>query len=142
METYVYWHILGFALAALELATGTFYLLICGVAVLGGGLAAWMGFSLSAQLATTAMLGFLGVLWLRRSKLAAPAQGGENFNFDVGQAVQVLSWHEDGSARVRYRGTEWDAKPASADTPHQETLFIKAVEGSVLILTPQKPEGE
>ncbi len=32
---------------------------------------------------------------------------------DVGQEVQVLAWNDNGTARVNYRGTQWDAAVAS-----------------------------
>ena len=58
---------------------------------------------------------------------------------DVGQAVQVLIWNPDGTARVGYRGSEWDAELASAGTPHAETMYIVGTRANVLVLSERKP---
>jgi len=61
-------------------------------------------------------------------------------SLDIGQSVRVISWREDGVARVHYRGTEWDAELESSNTPRDGVLYIKAIQGSKLILTPYKPQ--
>ena len=59
---------------------------------------------------------------------------------DIGLPVKIIKWHDDGTARVFYRGAEWDAETESADTPHEGTLYIKAVHGSGLVLTHNKQQ--
>src|SRR3970282_565126 len=43
MEAYLIWLLAGLALVITELITGTFYLLVLGVAAFGAGAAAWLG---------------------------------------------------------------------------------------------------
>ena len=46
---------------------------------------------------------------------------------DVGHAVRVDTWRADGTARVTYRGAEWDAELAAPDVPRGETMYITAM---------------
>ena len=56
-----------------------------------------------------------------------------------GKPVRVRSWNADGSARVDYRGTQWDGVPESAQTPHNDTMYIVATRGSTLVLGASPP---
>jgi membrane protein implicated in regulation of membrane protease activity len=138
MSSYWIWWIVAAALIAAELVTGTFYLLVVGIAVACGGVAAWLGSSGPYPWLTAGVLGLAGVVLLERWKRgrgATPTQPG----LDVGQMVQVQSWGPDRTARVSYRGSTWDAELASADTPQGETMYIAATRGSVLILSDRRP---
>jgi membrane protein implicated in regulation of membrane protease activity len=132
------WWIAAAVLVGAELLTGTFYLLAVGVAVACGGVAAWLGAGLEAQYLVA---GGLAVVltgaahqWRRRS-----AQPPQQRSLDVGQSVQVQTWHPDGTARVAYRGTLWDAQLESPATPRADTLYIVATRGSVLVLSDRRP---
>lgn len=137
MEIYIYWFLLALILVGLEMVTGTFYLLIVGIAMAVGGLAALLGMSLAWQLALCAVAVVAGTIILRRWK-SGHATEAPNGSLDIGQPVRVIKWHDNGNARVFYRGAEWDAESESADTPHEETLYIKAIQGSALVLTHRK----
>ncbi len=134
MAPYVYWFLLALGLLALEMATGTFYLLMLSIALALGGVAAVLGFGVPAQLILSAVAGVVGIAILRRSKSVSLAQP-DSQSLDIGQPVQVVAWRENGSARVNYRGAEWDAELESADTPREGPLYIKAMRSSMLILT-------
>jgi membrane protein implicated in regulation of membrane protease activity len=140
MAPYIYWFLLALGLVMLELVTGTFYMLVLALALGIGGFAALFGLSEAMQYTLSAIAGVIGILilqYLRRGKAQpAPAQ-----DLDIGQAVQGVSWNKDGSARVMYRGAEWNAEPESADLPHDGPLYIKALRGSTLVLTNRKPEA-
>lgn len=139
MAPYVYWFLLALVLLALEMATGTFYMLVLAIALGVGGVAALLGLSLPLQLSLSAVTGIVGTAILRRTKFvrSSPAS---NQSLDIGQPVQVLAWHDDGTVRVYYRGAEWSAEPESIDTPRDRALYIKAMRGSILVLTHQKPQ--
>lgn len=139
MAPYIYWFMLAFGLLALEMATGTFYMLMLAVAVAIGGVAALLGLDLPIQITLTALAGIIGTVVLRRMKSTRPADTVSQ-SLDAGQTVQLIAWREDGSARVHYRGAEWDAEPESADMPHEGTLYIREIQGSKLILTHHKPQ--
>lgn len=139
MAPYVYWFLLALVLLALEMATGTFYLLVLGIALGVGGVVALLGGGLPLQFTLSAVTGIVGTVILRRTRFgrtdAVLSQG-----LDIGLPVQVLVWRDDGTARVHYRGAEWDAEPESADTPREPTLYIKAMRGSILVLSHRKPQ--
>lgn len=138
MAPYIYWFMLVFGLLALEMATGTFYMLMLAVAVAIGGVAALLGIGLPIQITLTALAGIIGTVALRRMKSTRPADTASQ-SLDTGQTVQMIAWREDGSARVHYRGAEWDAEPESPDMPREGALYIKEIHGSKLILTHRKP---
>lgn len=138
MAIYSYWFLMALVLLALEMATGTFYLLMLSFAVAAGGMTALLGASLSWQLLLCALSVIAGTLFLRRWKNRQINEVSAA-NLDIGQVVHVLTWLEDGKARVLYRGAEWDAEPGSADMPHDGTFYIKEMRGSNLILTHNKP---
>jgi membrane protein implicated in regulation of membrane protease activity len=138
MNEHWMWWIAAAALVAAELLTGTFYLLVVGVAMACGGLASWLGWSTPYQWLTASVLGVTGVVLLERWKRGrgrSPGQPG----LDVGQMVRVQSWGPGRTARVSYRGTTWDAELATPDTPQAETMYITGTRGSVLILSDRRP---
>ena len=137
MEIYIYWFLLAIVLVGLEMATGTFYLLMVAIAMAVGGLAALLGAGVTWQLTLSALMVIAGTIILRRWK-GTQVKEVASASLDIGQAVKVIKWNDNGSARVFYRGAEWDAEPESADTPHDETLYIAAVRGSGLVLTHRK----
>lgn len=140
MAIYIYWFVVALLLLGLELATGTFYLLVASLALAVGGIAALLGASLPWQLILSALAMISGTVALRlweRTKLKVAY----STNFDVGELVQVIKWNDNGSARVFYRGAEWNATPESADVPHDVPLYIAAVKGSNLLLTQHKPQS-
>lgn len=139
METYIYWFVLALILLGLEMASGTFYLLVVAIAAGAAGFASLLGVSLPWQLVLCAVMVVAGTIVLRRWR-GTPAKDSVNASFDLGQAVKVVQWHDDGSARVMYRGAEWDAETESTDTPRDATLYIGAVQGTRLVLTHHKPQ--
>ena len=137
MAPYVYWFLLALGLVMLELATGTFYMLVLALALGIGGFAALFGLSEPTQYTLSAFAGVFGILilqFMRRGKARpAPTQ-----DLDIGQPVQSVTWNKDGSARAMYRGAEWNAEPESDDLSREGPLYIKALRGSTLILTNRK----
>ena len=138
MDTYWTWWVLAAVLVGTELFTGTFYLLALGVAFALGGVAARLGADVASQLliaATIAVAGTIAAHQWRRLRALPPPQAG----LDVGQEVQVLAWHDNGTARVNYRGTQWDAELATPAAARAPTMYIIGTKGSTLILAPDKP---
>jgi membrane protein implicated in regulation of membrane protease activity len=139
MAAYWIWWIAAAALIAVELLTGTFYLLIVGLAVACGGLAALLAAPVPMQWLIAGVLGVIGTIWLQRWKRGLAAKTPPQQSLDIGAQVHVLSWGPDRTARVAYRGSSWDAELAAPDTPQAETMYITALRGSVLILADQRP---
>lgn len=133
MQTYVWWWIVAAALVAVELTTGTFYLLVYGTAAAAAGVAAWLGFGWGAQFLAAGVIAALGTLALKRWKRDTAHPESTAQDMDIGQTVQVESW-QDGRGQVRYRGALWDAEAGPAGIDPARPLRIRAVRGSTLIL--------
>ncbi|MEP7083111.1 MAG: NfeD family protein [Betaproteobacteria bacterium] len=133
MSSYIIWWIVAAVLVGVELATGTFYLLAVGAACVIGGFAAWAGLESWIQFAVASAASLAGVSaahrW-RQSRVQPPPMAG----LDIGQTVKVIEWRENGTARVQYRGSYWDAELATPQTPRQESMVILDMRGSVLVI--------
>ncbi len=137
MQVYAYWFMLAFVFIAVEIFTGTFYFLMLAIAAMLGGIAAVAGLDVAWHYSIAAVAAVAGTLVLRHAR--KPHKHAPDIGLDVGQAVRVLAWNPDGTARVYYRGAEWDAETEPADAPREATFYIKAMRGSRLILTALKP---
>jgi membrane protein implicated in regulation of membrane protease activity len=138
MNGYWVWWIAAAVLIGAELVTGTFYLLAVGVAVALGGVAAWLGASEPMQFGVAGVLGVVLTIAAHRWRLARATPPPQP-SLDVGQAVHVETWNPDGTARVAYRGSTWDAELAAPGVPRAETLYIVDTRGSVLVLSDRRP---
>jgi membrane protein implicated in regulation of membrane protease activity len=134
VSIHVYWFLLALVLLGLEMASGTFYLLVVSIALAAGGAVAYTGANLVWQLMLCAITVIAGSIILRYWK-GARVNELASASLDIGQPVKVVKWHENGKARVLYRGAEWDAELKSSDLPRIDTLYIAAVHGSTLVLT-------
>jgi membrane protein implicated in regulation of membrane protease activity len=135
-----FWWIAAGALVALELATGTFYLLMLALGAGAGAIAAHLGLSGTAQVVCAAVVGVgATVAWhLRRAgqPKAAPAEANADVNLDIGQTLTVETWQADGTARAMYRGAPWSVRYASSGTPAPGAHVIVAVHGTQLRVSP------
>ena len=133
MASYWIWWIIAGALVIAELLTGTFFLLALGVAFAIGGIAALLGATFEIQLVIAGVVAMAGVFlahrWRRRQVPAA-----QDPPFDIGQTVRVQAWNPDGTARVAYRGTLWQAVMAGPDVSRGDTMVIVGVRGSTLVI--------
>ena len=82
---------------------------LVAIALAVGGLAALLGTGTVWQLVLSALTGITGTVILRRWK-STQAKEAPNASLDIGQPVRVIKWKDNGTARVFYRGAEWDAK--------------------------------
>lgn len=134
---WVWWIAATVAIAA-ELLSGTFYLLAVGIAVAAGGLAAWLGLSLEMQFLIAGALGVVLTImahqWRVQRVMPPPTPA-----LDIGQPVVVRNWHNDGRARVAYRGSLWDAELATPDVDRERQLYIVDMRGSTLVLGNERP---
>ena len=141
MEPWLIWVIAGFVLITVEMVSGTFYLLVIGIGAFAGALAAFAGGGTLVQAVAACVVALLGTgavyRWhASRRKSASPT---ENM-LDVGQSVVLETWSDadQGMARVRYRGTTWDARVNAVPKPSPgATLYITGQEGSTLLVAPR-----
>lgn len=133
-----WWWAAAGALIALELVTGTFYLLLIALGLAAAGFAAHAGFGASLQLLAAALVGggAVGVGMLRSAKAPPPPPPGANPDMvlDIGERVEVPAWGSDGLARVNYRGSMWTARYEGPGEPCPGPHLILAIEGSRLVL--------
>lgn len=148
MDESTLWWVIAGILVAVELATGSFYLLMLALGCVAGALAAHAGLGTALQIAATAIVGGMsaGALYVRRRKTLAQAAGNPmgtqndpDLSLDLGQTVHVALWQPDGSALVQYRGASWAARlntpqPASAGLPEPGTYRIIGMQGNQLLL--------
>ncbi len=111
-ETTVWWLLTGGAIA-IELLTGTFYLLMLAIGMAAAALSAHAGASGVVQLVVASIVGGGAVVAWHLKKMRSPseplAQANPNVNMDVGETVMVTAWKPDGTADVNYRGAHWTA---------------------------------
>lgn len=135
-----WWWIVTGALVALELVTLTFYLLMLALGGVAGALAAYAGVPLAGQMAVAAVVSGVAVAAcyvLRRRRPGEPSpRADRSVNLDVGETVQVHAWNPDGTATVRYRGTQWTAICRPQAMPRPGPHRVAELVGSRLLLEP------
>jgi membrane protein implicated in regulation of membrane protease activity len=107
------WWLMAGAAVAIEMLTGTFYLLMLSLGMAAAAIAAHLGAPMTAQLIIAALAGGGAVTgWRLRKgsqKQEPPAQANPNVLLDIGEIVHVGHWKHDGTADVQYRGAHWTA---------------------------------
>lgn len=132
------WWVLAGAAVAVELATGTFYLLMVAIGLAAAALGAHVGLSITVQILLAA--GFGGgavVAWHtlgRRRGAALPSGLSRDLNLDIGEVVTVEAWLEDGTAQVRYRGAQWTVVARPGNPPTLGAHRIAEVVGNKLLV--------
>jgi membrane protein implicated in regulation of membrane protease activity len=142
MEPALVWLLLGLGLIAVEMMSGTFYLLILGAAALIGALAGYLGAPFAVQAVLAAIAAITGVLVLRRRKNAGPAVPARDNQMDIGQTAVIESWLSQPQrlARARYRNTTWDAEVLGDDRVEiGAVLYVAATDGNRLKLSSTRP---
>ena len=141
MEVSTVWWLLAGAAVALELLSGSFFLLVVGMAMAAGAIAAHFDATLTQQLLSAALVGGGGTaLWYKWRRLhpkKLDAQLNPDVNLDIGQVVDVMQWEPNGQAPVKYRGAQWQvALQTATESPLPGRYKIVEVQGSLLIVQP------
>ena len=139
MDSALAWLVAGIVLIVVELVSGTFYLLVLGVAAVVAAGVAYAGGGFLTQVIVAGLIAVAGVLWIRGRKRAmtTPAMP----PLDVGQPVTLDSWinRDDRLARVKYRDALWDAIVEGEFRGETgEVFYIRAVAGNTLRVAKQK----
>jgi membrane protein implicated in regulation of membrane protease activity len=135
----VWWVIAG-VLVAVEVMTGSFYLLMLALGAVAAAAVAHLGFAGAAQVVAAAIVGG-GATTLWHFKRAKTHDVGDRLadrsvSLDVCEAVFVQTWLEDGSTRVQYRGSTWQARLEGGGIGAPGRHVIVALEGNRLMLKP------
>jgi len=140
MDHAVVWAVVGLVLVIVELLTGTFYLLVLGIAAFGAALAAWLGLQFSAQSIVAALIGAIGCYGVHLYRARNRAE--QMAPIDAGMPASFESWLDAGArlARVRYRGATWDARVEGSDAIEPgATVFVVAADGNTLTVAKNRP---
>lgn len=135
MDMSTYWWVAAGILLALEMLSGTFYLLMLALGVASAALAAHVGWGLQAQIVTAAVVALVAVgLWyqVRRQRRPPP----QDNNLDIGESVQVQDWAPNGQTQVRYRGAQWQAVLLAGAECRPGLHRVVNLEGNRLVLAP------
>ncbi len=140
MDNSLTWLIAGFILIIAELMTGTFYLLVLGIAALVGAGVGYASGALVWQAVGAAIVAVGGVVWVNQYKKKLAPQRMQGLDF--GQPAAFDSWVNKGAghARVKYRDALWDAQIAGdISVEPGEILYITSVDGSTLKVSKTRP---
>lgn len=140
MQPSLLWLLVGFGLVIVELLTGTFYLLMLGIAAFCAAAAAYFGQGFEVQVIVAVVAAAAGCYGVhlhhaRNSKAQMPS-------VDAGQPANFENWIDQGGglARVRYRGASWDARiDGQGDLEAGELLYVTHTEGHTLNVSRQRP---
>jgi len=136
------WGLLGLGLVALELVTGTTYILWPAVAALA--MSAWVFFlPLSWELqfilffVLSTLLLVVGHIYLKPlMKSGEPSDLNDPGRTMLGRRVTAFTDFENGHGRVTVGDTQWKASTNSDDPKSGDALVITAVAGATLVVEP------
>jgi membrane protein implicated in regulation of membrane protease activity len=142
MANWEIWAIAAGILVALELFSGTFYLLMLAVGAIAGAASASLGSAGAVQLTVASVVAIAATLLLRRSRFGmqhkVDAARDPNVNPDIGQSIKVENWEggsdERRTARVLYRGAQWDVELEKGNAAEPGHFVIREVRGNRLIV--------
>ena len=136
MTSTSFWLLLAALMIVCEIFTTTFYLLAIALGFLIAALAAGLNLSIETQIGLSGLFALLAVFAVRQWKITHPRTETPTDADDIGQRVEIESWLDDQHARVKYRGSYWDAvlAPNTTQTEHPHWK-ITARHGAVLEIT-------
>ena len=151
MDNYLVWVLIGFGLVIVELLTGTFYLLVLGIASFGAAAVAFFELSFPLQASTAAILAAAGSWLVHLYRVKNTQQ--QMRSMDYAQPVTFEEWVDQSErmARVRYRGAQWEARIESgadntggttiyADVKSGTQLYILSTSGNTLTVSKTRPD--
>ena len=140
MEHAIVWAVAGLVLVIVEVMTGTFYLLMLGIAAFGAAAAAWLGWGFPVQSVVAVILAAIGCYGVHLYREKNRAQ--QMPPIDAGMPASFETWLDAGArlARVRYRGASWDARVEGAEALEPgATVYVVAADGSTLRVAKNRP---
>ncbi len=136
-NTTLWWLVTGLAVV-IELATGTFYLLMLAIGSAAAAIAAHAGASFTVQMIVGSIVGGATVFaWYKYKKLhhtEPTAQANHNVLLDIGETVNVSAWNPDGTTQVQYRGAQWTAIHRAGIEPQLGLHRVVEIVGNRLLV--------
>ena len=115
------WVLLAVAAVVAEMLTGTLYLLVVGVAAGLAALASTFAASTVTQYLLAAAVAVVGSLLV--SRFRKPTAG--DMPPDLQGSAEVVASGDAGRLRVRWRGTEWDARADEAVAVGEAVVVVQ-----------------
>jgi membrane protein implicated in regulation of membrane protease activity len=141
MDPALFWAVAGLGLVIVELLTGTFYLLMLGIAAFGAAAAAWLGYDFPVQVIVSAVVAGVGCYAIHVYRVKN--KGEQMAPLDAGMPASFESWIDVGArlARVRYRGAPWEARVEDGDGSLQPgaIVYVLGVDGNTLKVAKNRP---
>jgi len=140
MEAWLAWGVLGLVIVIAELLSGTFYLLMLGVAAFGAAAVAGFGQPFAAQSIVAFIVAAAGCYGVHVWRAKHGTQ--QMPSIDAGMPASFEGWVDAGArlARVRYRGASWDARVEGADALEPgTTVYVLATDGNTLKVAKIRP---
>jgi membrane protein implicated in regulation of membrane protease activity len=140
MEPWLAWGVLGLVLVIAELLSGTFYLLVFGIAAFGAAGAAGLGLAFAVQAIIACVVAGAGCYGVHAYRANNRAQ--QMAPIDAGMPASFESWIDSGArlARVRYRGASWDARIEGAEALEPgATVYVLTADGNTLKVAKRRP---
>lgn len=127
------WLVVALLALAMELFSGSFFLLVLAVGLAVAALLAFLGLDAAAQAAAAGVVTLAGwsLLWRKRRSLRPSTPP---MSLDAGAPVQLLTWTGPAQCRVRYRGAEWEAELIGPRHP-DERYVVARLDGNTLEIT-------
>ena len=140
MDHAIVWAVIGLVLVIVELLTGTFYLLMLGVAAFGAALAAYFAFDFAIQAIVAALISAVGCYGVHVYRAKNRAQ--QMAPIDAGMPASFESWVDprERLAKVRYRGASWEAQVEGLEAIEPgATVYVLAADGNTLRVGKNRP---
>jgi membrane protein implicated in regulation of membrane protease activity len=140
MDPALLWAVIGLVLVIVELLTGTFYLLMLGIAAFGAAGTAWLGYDFAVQVIVAAVVAGVGCYAVHVYREKSKAE--QMPPIDAGMPASFESWTDAGArlARVRYRGASWDARVEGGEALEPgATVYVVAADGNTLKVAKHRP---
>lgn len=142
MTDWMIWLAIAGILVAVEIFTGTFYLLMIAAGFAAGGVAAMAGSPFYGQFAVAGVVGVLATLVLRhrrfQGKKRLDPQKNPSVLLDIGQTVEIRQWENPQTgiykSRTSYRGALWDVELLPACRPEAGVFVIREIRGATLLV--------
>lgn len=129
----VLWFILALIVAAVEMVTGTVYLLAVMLACAAAGAAGWLGLDASWQFAVCALVTVAGCALAHLLRRRRHPEADKLMHLDEGERIRVEAVGTGGTAVVQYRGAPWIACAEEGELS-PGLWIIARVDGTRLIL--------
>ena len=134
------WWLAAGAIVAVELLTGTFYLLMVALGVVVAAVSAHLGLAIELQIVLAALVGGGAVVAWYFAKKRQPgdlsARADRSVNLDVGETILIDAWNPDGTTLVKYRGAQWTAVHRAGITPSTGMHRVAELVGNRLLVDP------